>query len=148
MAARSIPDEVKAQVNEIVARFNGGSNDPTCYYVARFRGPYLYLDRSDFGQVGPICRLKYTGDMNNSLSVSSTTGKSVYASAGSRPSATPTPCSATTAAVLQAAPGQSRVTNSAGLGCNACALQLVGPVDQGFVSGDYDFTTTLLGAIM
>ena len=56
---------MKAQVNEIVARFNESSNDPTCYYVARFRGPYLYLDRSDFGQVGPICRLKYTGDMNN-----------------------------------------------------------------------------------
>jgi hypothetical protein len=65
MAAKRIPDEVKAQVNEIVARFNEGSNDPTCYYVARFRGPYLYLDRSDFGQVGPICRLKYTGDMDS-----------------------------------------------------------------------------------
>ena len=65
MATKRIPNEVKAQVNEIVARFNEGSNDPTCYYVARFRGPYLYLDRSDFGQVGPICRLKYTGDMNN-----------------------------------------------------------------------------------
>jgi hypothetical protein len=65
MAKRPIPDEVKAQVNEIVARFNEGSNDPTCYYVARFRGPYLYLDRSDFGQIGPICRLKYTGDMDN-----------------------------------------------------------------------------------
>jgi hypothetical protein len=65
MATKRIPDEVKAQVNEIVARFNEGSNDPTCYYVARFRGLYLYLDRSDFGQVGPICRLKYTGHMDN-----------------------------------------------------------------------------------
>ncbi|MBN1811306.1 MAG: hypothetical protein JXA14_05690 [Anaerolineae bacterium] len=65
MATRQIPDEVKAQVSEIVVRFNEGSNDPTCYYVARFRGPYLYLGRSDFGRIGPICRLKYTGDMNN-----------------------------------------------------------------------------------
>jgi len=32
---------------------------------ARFRGNYLYLDRSDYGQIGPICRLKYTGDMEN-----------------------------------------------------------------------------------
>ena len=65
MGKEGIPDEIKAQVNEIVARFNEGSGDPTCFYAARFRGSYLYLDRSDFGQIGPICRLKYTGDMNN-----------------------------------------------------------------------------------
>jgi hypothetical protein len=65
MTTKRIPDKVKAQVNESIARFNERSSDPACYYVARFRGSYLYLDRSDFGQVGPICRLKYTGDMNN-----------------------------------------------------------------------------------
>jgi hypothetical protein len=65
MGKERIPDEIKAQVNEIVARFNEGSGDPTCFYAARFRGSYLYLDRSDFGRIGPICRLKYTGDMNN-----------------------------------------------------------------------------------
>jgi hypothetical protein len=65
MSAKRIPDEIKAQVNEIVARFNEGSGDPTCFYATRFRGSYLYLHRSDFGQIGPICRLKYTGDMNN-----------------------------------------------------------------------------------
>ncbi|TEU14412.1 MAG: hypothetical protein E3J21_15990 [Anaerolineales bacterium] len=65
MSTKGIPDDIKAQVNEIVARFNEGSGDPTCFYAARFRGSYLYLDRSDFGQIGPICRLKYTGDMDN-----------------------------------------------------------------------------------
>jgi hypothetical protein len=65
MGKERIPDEIKAQVNEIVARFNEGSGDPTCFYAARFRGSYLYLDRSDFGRIGPICRLKYTGDVNN-----------------------------------------------------------------------------------
>ena len=65
MSTKGIPDDIKAQVNEIVARFNEGSGDPTCFYAARFRGSYLYLDRSDFGRIGPICRLKYTGDMNN-----------------------------------------------------------------------------------
>ena len=65
MTTKRIPDEVKAQVNEIVAQFNERSNDPTCYYVARFRGSYFYLDRSDFGQIGPICRLKYMGNMDN-----------------------------------------------------------------------------------
>jgi len=38
LTAKQIPDEVKVQVNEIVARFNEGSNNPTCYYVVRFRG--------------------------------------------------------------------------------------------------------------
>ena len=65
MGKEGIPDEIKAQVNEIVARFNEGSEDPTCFYAARFRGNYLYLHRSDFGRIGPICRLKYTGDMDN-----------------------------------------------------------------------------------
>ena len=65
MSTKGIPDDIKAQMNEIVARFNEGSGDPTCFYSARFRGSYLYLDRSDFGQIGPICRLKYTGDMDN-----------------------------------------------------------------------------------
>jgi hypothetical protein len=65
MVTKRIPEEVKAQVNEIVAQFNERSSDPTCYYAARFRGLYLYLDRSDFGRIGPICRLKYTADMNN-----------------------------------------------------------------------------------
>ena len=64
MSKKRIPDNIKAQVNEIVARFNEGSGDPSCFYATRFRGNYLYLDRSDFGQIGPICRLKYTGDMN------------------------------------------------------------------------------------
>ncbi len=65
MSKKRIPDEVKAQVNEIVERFNEGSGDPTCFYATRYRGNYLYLDRSDFGQIGPICRLKYTGYMDN-----------------------------------------------------------------------------------
>ena len=64
MSTKRIPDNIKAQVNEIVARFNEGSGDPTCFYATRFRGNYLYLNRSDFGQIGPICRLEYTGDMD------------------------------------------------------------------------------------
>ena len=64
MSTKRIPDNVKAQVEEVVARFNEGSNDPTCFYMARYRGNYLYLDRSDFGRIGPICRLEYTGNMN------------------------------------------------------------------------------------
>ena len=64
MAAKSIPDEVKTQVLEIVDRFNrkqlGKSGRQ---YVPRFKGKYLYLDRDDFGNIGPICRLEYRGKM-------------------------------------------------------------------------------------
>lgn len=62
----SIPEDVRRQVEEIVERFNRKeSRRDDCYYLARFRGKYCYLDRADYGQVGPICRLTYTGKMDN-----------------------------------------------------------------------------------
>jgi hypothetical protein len=64
MKEGSIPEEVKKQVEAIVARFNqkklrGGD----CYYEVRFKGKHCYLDRFNYGTSGPICRLTYTGDM-------------------------------------------------------------------------------------
>lgn len=61
--ARSISDEVKQQVESIIRQFNARLDYG---YVTRYRGCYLYLDRkSYFGRPIPICRLKYTGDMNS-----------------------------------------------------------------------------------
>ncbi len=66
MGKAAIPDEVKKKVLNIVERFNKEViNYPACYYIARFRGRYLYLDRSDYGIVGPICRLEWTGEMDD-----------------------------------------------------------------------------------
>ena len=63
---KDIPDDVKEKVLDIVERFNReNSRRPDCYYTARFQGKYLYLDRSDYGNIGPICRLKYTGKMDD-----------------------------------------------------------------------------------
>jgi hypothetical protein len=63
---QDIPEDVKAKVVDIVNRFNQkNSRRSDCYYAAHFRGRYLYLDRSDFGNVGPICRLKYTGKIDD-----------------------------------------------------------------------------------
>ena len=60
---KTMPKNVKEQVEEIVQRFNKTSDYP---YVTRYKGNYLYLDRKNyFGQATPICRLKYTGDMDN-----------------------------------------------------------------------------------
>ncbi|MCX5637249.1 MAG: hypothetical protein NTX52_06100 [Planctomycetota bacterium] len=63
---KDIPDDVKEKVLDIVERFNReNSRRADCYYTARFQGKYLYLDRSDYGNIGPICRLKYTGKMDD-----------------------------------------------------------------------------------
>jgi hypothetical protein len=62
MARKTLPKEVKQQVEEIVQRFNKKLDYP---YVIRYRGNYVYLDRKTyFGKAAPICRLEYTGDMN------------------------------------------------------------------------------------
>jgi hypothetical protein len=34
-------------------------------YIARFKGKYLFLDRSDSGNICPICRLEYTGKIDS-----------------------------------------------------------------------------------
>ena len=64
---KSIPDEVKQQVDEIVHNFNRKvlRGDPNYYYVARYKGNCTYLDRSNYGKFGPICRLTWTGSMDN-----------------------------------------------------------------------------------
>ncbi len=64
MPTKSIPNDVREQVKAIVDQFNRDVFiDSDRSYIPRFRGKYLYLDREDFGSVGPICRLEYTGDM-------------------------------------------------------------------------------------
>jgi hypothetical protein len=65
MKTKAIPDDVKQEVKKIVEKLNrrfSGRDD--CYYVPRFQGRFLYLDRSDYGSIGPICRLTYTGRMD------------------------------------------------------------------------------------
>ena len=67
MAKKSIPNDVKAQVEKIIEQFNQNIGQPSmASYVARYRGNYLYLDRADFaGDSRQICRLTYTGNVNN-----------------------------------------------------------------------------------
>jgi len=66
MAKRSIPDHVKKEVSKIIDRFNREElKDSYCMYIPRCKGSYLYLDRDDgAAKPGPICRLRYTGDMS------------------------------------------------------------------------------------
>lgn len=65
-AEKQIPAEVQQQAEEIITNFNREELDSgEVQYLVRFKGQYLFLDRKDYGQVGPICRLKFTGDFNN-----------------------------------------------------------------------------------
>lgn len=60
MKATVIPDEVKEEAVRAIDRFNEKSLAGTGYsFVARFQGKYRYLDRDEFGQALPICRLQY-----------------------------------------------------------------------------------------
>jgi len=61
-----IPEDVKRDVEAIVERFNRkNSRRDDCYYEAQFSGKHCHLYRSDYGRLGPICRLAYTGKMDD-----------------------------------------------------------------------------------
>jgi hypothetical protein len=65
MPGRRIPEAIKAQVADRIAAFNRGVlQDPNVSYRPRYQGAFLYLDRDDYGQVGHICRLLYTGTLD------------------------------------------------------------------------------------
>jgi hypothetical protein len=66
MSKKSIPEEIRNQADEIVEVFNRRViNNPNVYYVTRYRGRFLYLERYNYGSSGPICRLEYTGSIDN-----------------------------------------------------------------------------------
>ena len=61
-----IPKHVRDQVDLEIHDFNHRIiKDPDCFYVSRYSGSYLYLDRHNYGPVSPIARLKYQGEMRN-----------------------------------------------------------------------------------
>ena len=61
-----ITEGAKHEVEAIVEQFNReNSRQDDCYYEARFKGQYCYLYRADYGKLGPICRLTYTGKMDD-----------------------------------------------------------------------------------
>jgi hypothetical protein len=59
-----IPDAIKSQVAERNAAFNREVlPEPHVVYQPRYQGAFLYLERCDYGQVTRICRLEYTGTL-------------------------------------------------------------------------------------
>ena len=75
---QSIPPEIQAEVLKIVDEFNlktfKGKQNPILQaifgktkrgFAARFKGKFLYLDRTDRGRPSEICRLTWNGKMDN-----------------------------------------------------------------------------------
>ncbi len=61
-----IPDEIKTKVSELIEKFNKQTfKDPEIFYVPRYKGKYLYLNRNESGDLVPICRLEFNGKLNN-----------------------------------------------------------------------------------
>jgi hypothetical protein len=67
MTKKLIPEQVKAEIAEMIKVFN----QEVCQqcgteYIPRYRSQHLYLDRvDDMGNQEKICRLTYTGDLNH-----------------------------------------------------------------------------------
>jgi hypothetical protein len=65
MPGTRIPDAIKTQVADRIAAFNREVlQDPNVFYRPRYQGAFLYLERCDYGQVGRIGRLQYTGTID------------------------------------------------------------------------------------
>ncbi|MDM8547347.1 hypothetical protein QUF61_12690 [Candidatus Venteria ishoeyi] len=66
MAKKTIPTDIKNEVQRIVDTFNQNIiKNPENFYNVRYRGGYLYLGRSYSGASDPVCRLKYQGEIDN-----------------------------------------------------------------------------------
>jgi len=61
-----IPIEIKNEIERIVTDFNqNGIKNKNYYYTTKYKGEYLYLNRAEYGDNSPICRLKYNGKIDN-----------------------------------------------------------------------------------
>ena len=53
MSGKRIPDEIRTQVDAIVAHFNRTVvRNRSTFFSTRYRGNHVYLDRDDYGHVG------------------------------------------------------------------------------------------------
>jgi hypothetical protein len=66
MAKQKIPPDIQSAAEAIIANFNSEFPASSMQYVPRFKGMYLYLDRSNYGEKPhPICRLEFTATIDH-----------------------------------------------------------------------------------
>jgi len=66
MIKPKITSALKAEIDAIIARFNLEElpHEPYAHYLTRYRGSNLYFGHDIGGRFSPICRLTYTGQMD------------------------------------------------------------------------------------
>ena len=61
----SITPEIQFEAARIINEFNLKNSKilSKCFFTPAFNRDFLYLSRNEFGNISPVARLKYTGDM-------------------------------------------------------------------------------------
>ena len=66
MKKKEIPAEIRDEITRIVQKFNEkafkGRSDQV-FYFSEIKKNFLYLKRMEYGNLSPVARLTYTGDM-------------------------------------------------------------------------------------
>ncbi len=65
MTTKSIPIDIQNQALAIIEQFNQQKLNGNSKYIPRFKGKFLYLDRVDYGRANEVCRLKFTGSIDD-----------------------------------------------------------------------------------
>lgn len=68
MTKTAIPKEIQEKAVIIIDNYNQKTfHDDVrdLIYYPVFKGKFLYLKRKEFGQISPVVRLTYTGDIKN-----------------------------------------------------------------------------------
>ena len=67
MAKKIIPLKIRQEIIKRIEIFNHKNfnvRTEDIYYFPEFKGKYLYLKRKESGDISPIARLTYTGNIN------------------------------------------------------------------------------------
>ena len=66
MTTKNIPADIQQQALAIIEQFNQQKLKGYSKYIPRFKGKFLYLDRTDHGgRATEICRLKFIGSIDD-----------------------------------------------------------------------------------
>lgn len=61
-----ISHEIREQMDSRIEAFNKKLRlQSKCYYISRYKGKFMYLDRFEYGMQKPVCRLKFNGKVDS-----------------------------------------------------------------------------------
>ena len=66
MRKPAIPDEIREQMDRRIETFNQKQLPKSkCYYISRYKGKFMYLDRWQYGSQNRVCRLKFNDQIDD-----------------------------------------------------------------------------------